>query len=249
MENESSGRSSYFKYLFFILMLTQILDSYATLYPGAIPSAIAKEFLTGSTNFQDSTMAFASALVSIGMMFLFFSQYLSDKLGRKKMLGITVGGIAAASFGMFISTNFIMYMVFVFFLNFFFTSDIWLIYINEEVESNKRAFYSNIVLMVGLVGAITMVIFRLMFITETGSFWRGMTLFPMIFGLLLCLIIFLTLKEPLKYRLMKESGSIESRSFKEDVKSIFKIENRKPYLFLLLIVFFTGRFINIFEPI
>ena len=231
-------------------MLTQILDSYATLYPGAIPSAIAKEFLTGSTNFQDSTMAFASALVSIGMMFLFFSQYLSDKLGRKKMLGITVGGIAAASFGMFISTNFIMYMVFVFFLNFFFTSDIWLIYINEEVESNKRAFYSNIVLMVGLVGAITMVIFRLMFITETGSFWRGMTLFPMIFGLLLCLIIFLTLKEPLKYRLMKESGSIESRSFKEDVKSIFKIENRKPYLFLLLIVFLRGGssiYLNLFE--
>ena len=116
MENNNSGKDSYFKYLFFVLMLTQILDSYATLYPGSIPSAIAGEFLTGlSINVQDSIMAFASAIVSIGMMFLFFSQYLSDKLGRKKMLGITVGGIAVASFGMFISTSYIMYMIFVFF--------------------------------------------------------------------------------------------------------------------------------------
>ena len=160
MAKNNTEKGSYFKYLFFVLMLTQILDSYATLYPGAIPSAIAGEFLTDfPTNVQDSIMALASALVSIGLMFLFFSQYLSDKLGRKKMLGITVGGIAVASFGMFVSINFVMYMIFVFFLNFFFTSDIWLIYINEEVESNKRAFYSNMVLMVGLIGAITMVIF------------------------------------------------------------------------------------------
>jgi len=241
MAKNDTEKGSYFRYLFFILMLTQILDSYATLFPGAIPSAIAGEFLSGlSTNVQDSIMAFASALVTIGMAFLFFSQYLSDKLGRKKMLGITVCGIALASLGMFLSTNYVMYMIFVFFLYFFFSSDIWLIYINEEVESNKRAFYSNIVMMVGLVGAITMVIFRLLFITETDPFWRGMTLFPMIFGFLLCLIIFLTLKEPSKYRLMKESGSFDSRSFKEDVKSIFKIENRQPYLFLLLIVFLRG---------
>ncbi len=251
MEKENSGKGSYFRYLFFILMLTQILDSYATLFPGAIPSAIAGDFLTGlSTNRQDSIMAFANALVTIGMVFLFFTQYLSDKLGRKKMLGITVGGIAVASLGMFLSINYVMYMIFVFFLYFFFSSDIWLIYINEEVESNKRAFYSNIVMMFGLVGAITMVIFRLVFITDTNPFWRGMTLFPMIFGLVLCIIIFLTLKEPSKFRLLKESGSFESRSFKEDVKSIFKIENRKPYLFLLLIVFLRGGssiYLNLFE--
>lgn len=241
MAKNNTGKGSYFRYLFFVLMLTQILDSYATLYPGAIPSAIAGEFLSGlSTNVQDSIMAFASGLVTIGMAFLFVSQYLSDRIGRKKMLGITVCGIALASLGMFLSTSYVMYMIFVFFLYFFFSSDIWLIYINEEVESNKRAFYSNIVLMVGLVGAITMVIFRFIFIKGSDPFWRGMTFFPMIFGFLLCIIIFLTLKEPSQYRMMKESGSFESRSFKEDIKSIFKIENRKPYLFLLLIVFLRG---------
>ncbi|MFX1470308.1 MAG: hypothetical protein ACFFB8_16825, partial [Promethearchaeota archaeon] len=131
-------------------MLVQILDSYVTLFPGAIPSAIAGEFLSDkSIVAQNSIMAFASGLVSSGMMLLFFSQYLTDRLGRKKMLGISVGGMAFASLGMFLSVNYVMYMIFVFFLYFFFSSDIWLIYINEEVESNKRAFYSNILLMVG----------------------------------------------------------------------------------------------------
>ena len=241
MAENKSGNGSYIKYLFFILMLTQILDTYATLFNGAMPSAIAGEFLSGkSSSVQDAIMAFANGIVSIGMVFLFFSQYLADKLGRKKMLGVTVGGIALASLGIFISVNYVMYMIFVFFLYFFFSSDIWLIYVNEEVEANKRAYYSNVVMMVGLVGAVTMVICRLIFITETDPFWRGMAIFPMVLGFLLCIAIFLTLKEPKQYREMKESGSFEAKSFKEDIKSIFQIENRKPYMFLLLAVFLRG---------
>jgi len=238
----SSVRSkSYFKNLILVLMLVQILDSYVTLFPGAIPSAIANEFLSGmSVDVQNSIMAFASGIVTIGMMLVFFNQYLCDKLGRKKILGITVAGMALASLGMFFSVNYVMYMVFVFFLYFFFTSDIWLIYINEEVIPNKRALYSNIVLMVGLVGALSMVICRLIFITETDPFWRGMTFFPIIVGIPLCLIIFLSLKETSQFQLMKESGIKEKRSFKEDITSIFKTENRKSYLYLLVIVFLRG---------
>jgi len=238
---KKGGIGSNFKYLIIILMLVQILDSYTTLFPGAIPSAIAAEFLSDkSTNVQNAIMAFANGLVSSGMMLLFFSQYLSDKIGRKKMLGISVGGLAMASLGMFFATNFVMYMVFVFFLYFFFSSDIWLIYINEEVEANKRAYYSNIVLMVGLVGAMSMVICRLIFITETDPFWRGMTFFPIFLGIPLCILIFLTFNETSRYRLMKESGECISRSFKEDIKAIFKTENRKSYIFLLVIVFIRG---------
>ncbi len=232
---------SYFKYLIFILMLVQILDSYATIYPGAMPSAIAGDFLSNySEKVQNSIMALAGGIVSIGMYFLFFSQYFSDKIGRKKMLGITVVGMALASLGMFFSINYIMYMTFVFFLYFFFSSDLWLIYINEEAKPTKRAFYSNIILMVGLVGAFIMVVLRLIFITETDPNWRAMTLFPMIIGFPLSIIIFFTLKETSQYQLIKEGRKVESRSFKEDLKSIFKIENRKYYTWLLFIVFLGG---------
>ncbi|MHA2182770.1 MAG: MFS transporter [Promethearchaeota archaeon] len=199
---------------------------------------------------QNAIIAFATGAVSIGMYFLFFSHYLSDKLGRKKMLSITVFGMALAALGMFFSLNFVMYMLFVFFLSFFFSSDIWLIYINEEVKPNKRAYYSNIILMAGLLGPIIMVISRFIFIKETGSFWQGMTFFPMIIGFPLCIVIYFTLKETKKYQMMKEKGTTEPRSFKEDIASIFKTESRKPYAFLLLIVFLrgiSGIYVGLFE--
>jgi len=81
-EKTTERTRKYFLYMIFILMLVQILDSYATVFPGAIPSVIAETFLSGkSENVQNSIMAFASGAVSIGMYFLFFSHYLSDKLG------------------------------------------------------------------------------------------------------------------------------------------------------------------------
>ncbi|MFX0000169.1 MAG: MFS transporter [Candidatus Hodarchaeota archaeon] len=250
-EKSSERSNSYFKNLLLVLMFVQILDSYVTLVPGAIPSAIAGEFLTGLTpNVQNSIMAFASGLVSSGMMLLFFSQYLTDKLGRKKMLAITVLGMALASLGMLLSVNYVMYMIFVFFLNFFFSSDIWFIYINEEVKPNKRAYYSNIILMVGLFGAITMVICRLIFIKEDNPFWRGMTYVPIILGIILCIVIILKLKETLKFQMMRESGVKEKRSFKEDIASIFKTENRQSYIFLLVIVLLRGGssiYLSLFE--
>lgn len=253
INDKSSNKLSkrYFIYLIFVLMLVQILDSYATVFPSAIPSAIAGEFLSGkAVDVQNSIMALASGIVSIGMYFLFFSQYLSDRIGRKKMLAITVLGMGLASLGMFISINFVMYMVFVFFISFFFSSDVWLIYINEEAKPNKRALLSNLILMVGLLGPIIMVISRFIFISETNPFWRGMTFFPMIIGIPLCFIIYFTLKETSRYRIMKEKGPVLSRSFKNDIISIFKTDNRKPYAFLLMIVFLrgiSGIYLGLFE--
>ena len=169
---------SYFRKMLFILMFVQILDAYVTIFPGSIPSFIAAEFLsTYSTEQQNSIMAFAGSIVSIGMYFLFFSQYLSDKLGRKKMLAITTFGMAFASLGMFLSINYIMYQSFVFILYFFFSSDIWVIIINEESESKKRAYYSNIIPLVGLTGPVLMVISRFIFATGGNTFWRGCLLY------------------------------------------------------------------------
>jgi MHS family alpha-ketoglutarate permease-like MFS transporter len=232
---------SYFRYMIFVLMLVQILDSFSTIFPGAIPTAIANEFLPGlDQNTVDSILAFASGIVSIGLYFLFFSQYLADKLGRKLMLSITVFGMAIACLGMFLSPNFVTYYIFVFVLNFFFSSDIWLIYVNEETKSNKRAFYSNIILIVGLVGAFVMVITRLFFITETNPNWRAMTIFPMLLGFPLTFLIYFTLKETSKYEQMRQEIGVPKRNFKEDLISIFKTENKKPYLMLLVIAFVRG---------
>lgn len=247
-QNNGTIRSkSYFKYMIFILMLVQIMDAYSTVFSGAIPSAIAAEFLGAySIDVQDSLLALSNSIIAVGMFLLFFSQYLSDKLGRKKMLAITVIGMAVSFTGIFFSVNFIMYVAFLFILAFFFYSDIWLIFVNEEVKPNKRAFYSNIVLMVGLAGPIIMVISRFIFVPETGpTFWRGMTIFPIILGIILGITIFFTLKEAKKYKLAKRKPILKKKGFFGDIKSVLRSENKKEIIIILIMSTFYG-FSNIF---
>jgi len=232
-------------------MLVQILDTYSTLYPGSIPSLIVGEFYPGvPDNITSSKVTTAGSIISIGMYFLFFNQYLVDKIGRKRMLAITILGMSIASLGMFLSVSYEMYVAFQFFLYFFFMSDIWLIYANEESKQTKRALNTNIILMAGLLGAIIMVIFRFIFVTDVNPYWRGMTLFPMIFGIPLSIVIYFTLKETTEFQSMKNDTERRSRSFFGDIKSVFQIENKKPFIYLLVISFlfgFSNLFIGLFE--
>ncbi|MFW9999577.1 MAG: hypothetical protein ACFE88_05620, partial [Candidatus Hermodarchaeota archaeon] len=76
------------------------------------------------------------------------------------------------------STNIIVYTIFLFLLYFFFNSDIWVIYINEESPSDKRALYTNFVLIGGVVGALLIPVFHDIIIN-----WRGMTYFAIILGI------------------------------------------------------------------
>jgi len=250
--NTQSTRSkSYFRYLIFVLMLVQILDTYSTLYPGSMPSLIVKEFFPGlPPDVTSSIVTLAGSIVSIGMYFLFFNQHLVDKVGRKRMLAITILGMSISSLGMFLSVSYVMYITFQFFLYFFFMSDIWLIYANEESKQSKRALNTNIILMAGLLGAIIMVIFRFVFVTDINPYWRGMTLFPMIFGIPLSIVIYFTLKETTEFQSLKGTTENDSRSFIGDIKSVFQIDNKKPFIFLLIISFlfgFSNLFIGLFE--
>ena len=249
--NQLSRSKSYFKYLIFVLMLVQILDTYSTLYPGSIPSLIVAEFFPGvPANITSSIVTLAGSITSIGMYLLFFNQYLVDKVGRKRMLAITILGMSIASLGIFLSVSYIMYVFFKFLLYFFFMSDIWLIYANEESKQDKRALNTNIILMAGLLGAIIMVIFRFVFVTDVNPYWRGMTLFPMIFGIPLSIIIYFTLKETAEFQSIKETTERDSRSFVGDIKSVFQTENKKPFIYILVISFlfgFSNLFIGLFE--
>ena len=249
--NQITRSKSYFRYLIFVLMLVQILDTYSTIYPGSMPSLIVAEFFpTEPPNVTSSILALAGSITSIGMYFLFFNQYLVDKIGRKRMLAITVLGMSISSLGMFLSVSYVMYVSFTFFLYFFFMSDIWLIYANEESKQDKRALNTNIILMAGLFGALIMVVSRFVFIPDVNPNWRGMTLFPVIIGIPLSVVIYFTLKETTEFQSMKERRKKDSRSFIGDIKSVFQIENKKSFLIILIISFlfgFSNLFIGLFE--
>lgn len=240
----------YIIYLLFILILVQILDTYTQFYLTAIPSEVKRSFLSDfSKNMADSIFAIAVAVATIGSYVAFFVWYLADRVGRKALLLATVFGLAIGSLGILFSRNIIEYTIFYFIIWMFGISDVWLMYINEEAPPDKKGFWTNIILVGGMVGSILIPVFRAIYITDTspvGS-WKGMTYFPIFLGIPLGIIILLTIKETSKYEELKSKKSMEkkdAKSIKESIKTLFQIEHKKS-LYAVLLLFFI-RYMNYF---
>ncbi len=246
---ESSSSSlrvskGYFRYLVFVLILIEILDAYTTAYPLVIPSNIIDEFLADmNRNTAQAIYSIGAGIATIGMYFVFVNQYMADRIGRKKILAFTCFGMAFASLMMILSTTFIMYIVFLFLLYLFFSSDIWMIYINEECPDDKRAIWANIIVSGGIIGVFVSSILRGVFITETSPVgaWRGLSWFAVILGFLCTILVLFTLKETSTYKEHKESGEkVETPSFTENVKALFKSSRRTEYIVVLFLALTNG---------
>ncbi|MFX1391616.1 MAG: MFS transporter [Promethearchaeota archaeon] len=237
-EKEQKNFFSYFKYMIFILVFVEILDTYTTNNLNVVVSEISGEFLVSISIFQIFV-----AIATLGMYFVFLNQYLADKIGRKFLLVFTVFGMGITSLFINFATNIIVYTIFLFLLYFFFNSDIWVIYINEESPSDKRAFYTNLVLIGGVIGAFLIPFFHDIIIN-----WRGMTYFAIILGIPLALVIFFTFRETSKYLEIKEiMPSVNNRRivFKQNLQIIFKSTRKTQFIVILVISLIIG-FNNLF---
>ncbi|MCK4780076.1 MAG: MFS transporter, partial [Candidatus Lokiarchaeota archaeon] len=230
---------SYFKYMIFILIFVEILDTYTTNYLNVVVSDISAEFFPDLSG--DAAISLFQVFVAIGtlgMYFVFLNQYLADRVGRKFLLVFTVFGMGIASLLINFSTNIITYTIFLFLLYFFFNSDIWVIYINEESPSDKRALYTNFVLIGGVIGALLIPVFHDIIIN-----WRGMTYFAIILGIPLSIIIFFTFKETSKYLEIKEDNSLlteRPKILKDNLRNIFKSSRRMEFVVILIISLIIG---------
>lgn len=230
---------SYFRYMIFILMFVEILDTYTTNNLNVVVSEISSEFFPNmSDNAAISSYQIFVAIATLGMYFVFLNQYLADKVGRKFLLTFTVFGMGIASFFIAFSPNIIFYTIFLFLLYFFFNSDMWVIYINEESPPDKRAFYTNFVLIGGVVGALLIPVFHDIIID-----WRGMTYFAIILGIPLSLVIFFTFQETSKYLEIKNNDSLleeRHKMLRENLTLIFKSTRRREFIVILIISLIIG---------
>jgi MFS family permease len=227
--------TKYFVYMIFILMFVEILDTYSTNYLNVVVSDITSEFFVPISIFQ-----ILVAIATLGMYFVFLNQYLADRIGRKFLLVFTVFGMGISSLFIAFSTNIVIYTIFLFLLYFFFNSDIWVIYINEDSPPDKRALYTNLVLVGGVVGALLIPVFHDL---VSLSNWRVMTYFAIILGIPLSLLIFFTFKETSKYLEIKEDKPVvkeRRRLFKENFKTIFRSTRKKEFFTILVISLIIG---------
>ncbi|MHA1689085.1 MAG: MFS transporter [Promethearchaeota archaeon] len=251
MENKKISRKKrskrYFIFMILVLMCVEILDTYTTNFPNIIPSRIIAEFLSEyPSNVANSLYALCVAIASIGMYVVFFNQLMADKFGRKILLAFTVFGMAFTSLLLLFSTNIIQYTIYLLLLYMFFSSDIWVIYINEESPPDKRAIWTDVILMGGVTGSILLPVFRSIYISETVSNWRGMTYFPIFLGIPLSITILLAFKETLKYEEIKELkqkgkiGEEKVNILSENLKIIFSSKRKKEIASVLIMTFLVG---------
>ena len=249
-KEENSRTNKYVIYLIVIIIFVAILDSYSTNFIMVIPSRIEMEFLypMGYTgNEADSIYSFLVAIASLGMYFCFIFQWISDRIGRKLLLIISVLGMGLASLLLSFSSNIIEYTFFLFVLYIFFNADIQMIYISEESPPEKRARLYNLIMMGSVAGTLSVPVFRSIFITESspvGS-WRGMVYFPFILCVPLAIIIILTVKETSKFEEIKrksltENNSIKSENLRAKLEKIFTKDRRAQYLIILFFSFISG---------
>jgi len=235
--------SSYFKYMIFILILVQMLDTYTGFYNTVIPSKVVEEFLSDySQNVANSIFAFCIAIASLGSYVAFLVWYSADRIGRKFLLVVTIFGLALSSLGILFSRSIVEYTIYRFVLTIFAASDIWLIYINEESPPEKKAMWTNIVLMGGVIGAVLMPVFRVIFIYEGAPVgaWRGMTYFSIALGIPLGILVAFTIKETSKFQEVKQnrpSTKEKTNMMKKNLQTIFKSDRRMAYIVILFTVF------------
>lgn len=100
------------------------MDAYTTSYTAAFPSKIIEEFLSGySVNEANAIYAICVGIATAGMYFVFITQYLADKIGRKYMLAFTTFGMGFSALLLALSTSIIMFTIFLFCTYLFFSTD------------------------------------------------------------------------------------------------------------------------------
>ncbi|TFG18199.1 MAG: MFS transporter [Promethearchaeota archaeon] len=237
--NSHQKSKRYFKYMIFILMFVEILDTYTTNNLNVVVSDISAEFFPFLA--EDAAIAFYQlflAIATLGMFFVIVNQYLTDKFGRKLLLVITIFGMGFFSLLISLSTNIYLFTIFLFFMYFFFNSDIWVIFINEESPPKKRAFYTNFVLIGGIVGALLIPFFHSIIMD-----WRGMTYFAIALGIPLSMVVLFSFKETSKYQEYKTSNrslNQHNNSFRANLKSIFISKRKSQYIAILIISLIVG---------
>ena len=242
-ENSTLRSPGYFKYMMIILILVLILDNYTQFYSAVILSKVVEEFLGNyPQNVANSIFFFSLAVASLGSYIVFFVWYSSDRVGRKFLLVLSVFGMVFASLGILFSRNIVEYTIFRLVLAIFVGSDIWLIYINEESPPEKKAFWTNIALIGGMIGILLMAVFRSIYITETSPVgaWRGMTYFSIILGIPLGILVVFTIKETSKYQEMKENRPTRGERanlLKKNLKTIFSSDRRMAFITVLILNF------------
>jgi len=122
-----------------------------------------------------------------------------------------------------------------------------MIFVAEEATAEKRGFYLNVFMAIGIVGPMMSPIFRSIFLTETApvTAWRGMTIFPIIIGITAGIAALAGAKETRLYEefkltKVKSEAEPENVSFVKNMRVLMANPRKKEILAIMVMSIIAG---------
>lgn len=260
MENNENGKrvsysKNYMYYSILVMGMINLIDIFSSNVSSLVASFVVDEFYISQgipENVAYSQYGLATSLVSIFMLFGLFLKYIADRRGRKIALIINIFGICLSSLLVLFSTNIFVYILGVLLGAVFLNADLQMLITSEESPKDKRSLYINAVRIVGLCGALIVLLLRFLLLSGPNPQWRLLWLLPLIGGIIATVISIFTIKESSIYLTMKaqrkesSQSSSEKESFIQALRDIRGLKNFRTIMIILVIGILTvmGGFVD-----
>ena len=242
--SNGSRSKRYMMFVIFYMILYESFDTYTCSYYFNIASYVQVDF-----GINNSIWLFMLSIASTGYFFSIVMHFLADKIGRKPIMIIVFLGMGISSFLLGFAREPISFTIFLFFMYIFFTSDIWGIIMSEEAPKDKRAGYSSIILVFGMVFSTSILFIRMFLIYPDPSnparqTWENMAFFG---GLAIPLALLgFFMKETPAFKKIRQDKADSTKFSKENIiitlKKPFEGNNRMIVITFILIGFILGLF-------
>ncbi|MFX0141758.1 MAG: MFS transporter [Candidatus Hodarchaeota archaeon] len=247
-ENKVTYTKKYTYYTLFVMGMMNIIDIFTSNVGPLVASFVVEEFFISRGVPENEAYAqygFAFAFLPLFFIIGLAFRFIADRYGRRPALIINVVGMTVAGLLLYFSPTFLMYYIGAILGAIFLTADIQVLLMNEECPPEKRSQYVMLVMIMGLAGALLVILMRYLFMSGPNPNWRVLYLLPFIGGIIVSILAIFTLKESSVYLTMKAMREAnpekfpEKESFGKAMKSVYKLDNFRT-IFIIIIVGVLG---------
>ena len=265
---QSSQWRYYFLFLLVMIAVVNIIDEITSNLSISVQSSFVTEFFVnqpffGKTYTFEQGLSLHTSVSVLGYALSVatpFYKALADKWGRKPLFVISTLGMAAGLLIIWLSPNYIVFLLGFAVISFFIGHDIQIIYILEEAPDRSRAAIYSVLKSLGIFGVVLIPVLRRLLMGDDATQWRRIFLAPSLIGLAAAGIVLFFVKDTrvfikertaylsIPYEERQEQKKREKESKKAHrnqsgvlnaVRYIFSSEDTK-YLMLANIIFDAG---------
>ena len=243
-ENKVSYTKKYTYYTLILMGMMNIIDIFTTNVGPLVASFVVDEFFISRGVPENE--AYAQYGIAFAFLPLFFIvglavKFIADRYGRRPALIINIIGMTLGGLILYFSQTFLIYYIGAIFGAIFVTADIQILLINEECPAEKRSQLTMSVMIIGLGGALLVILMRYLFMSGANPNWRALFLLTFIGGIIVSILAIFTLKESSIYLTMKAKQAAnpeimqEKESFAKAMKSVYKLDNFRTILIISMV--------------